>query len=384
MTDQITVAVIGLGWMGAVHSRAYNRLTHHFDDCPRPVLVAVADHAPGRAEAAAARFGARRHCLDWRDLITDPDIDAVSVTVPNFLHREIGCAVLEAGKHLWIEKPVGLSAADATAVAEAAAAHHLRTAVGFNYRAVPAVRAARTLIADGAIGDITHARIRLFSDYAAHPDGALTWRYSRELGGNGVLGDLASHGADLTRFLLGDIDALIADTATFIAQRPEPSAATTGHQLATGGRLGPVENEDYVSAQLRMASGARCVLEASRVSVGEQNSYGFEIHGTRGRVAWDYRRMGELQLAQGDHYTDAPVSDVHVGPGSGDYAAFQPGAANPMSYDDLKVIEMYNFLRAIAGTGPAVATVDDAVASAKTLDAMTDSVATGSWVSLRR
>ena len=57
-------------------------------------------------------------------------IDAVSVTVPNFLHREIGCAVLEAGKHLWIEKPVGLSAADATAVAEAAAAHHLRTAAG--------------------------------------------------------------------------------------------------------------------------------------------------------------------------------------------------------------------------------------------------------------
>ena len=106
-----------------------------------------------------------------------------------------------------------------------------------------------------------------------------------------------------------------------------------------------MENEDYVSCLLRFASGARGVLEASRVAVGEQNNYGFEIHGTKGAVFWDFRRMGELGVSTGTAYQDQPVSTVFVGPAHGDYAAFQPGSATSMGYDDLKVIEAYNFLR---------------------------------------
>ncbi|GAA4393172.1 Gfo/Idh/MocA family protein [Tsukamurella soli] len=379
----LRVAIVGFGWMGRVHAQAYSRVRHHFPDGPaHPELVAIADDVPGRAEAAARQFGVSAAVTDWRAVVADPSIDAVSVTAPNFLHREIGCAVLDSGKHLWIEKPVGLNASDAQAVADAAAANGRQTAVGFNYRNAPAVQEARELIASGGIGSVTHARFRFFSDYAAHPDGALTWRYQRARGGNGVLGDLGSHGADLAWYLLGDVDSLAADTAVFIPQRPEPSGATSGHQLASGGRLGPVENEDYVSAQLRLRSGGRCVLEASRVAVGEQNSYGFEVHGTRGLVRWDYRRMGELELAQGERYQDEPVSAVHVGPGSGDYAAFQPGAANPMSYDDLKVIEAQRFLRSIATGVPEGATVTDAVRSARTLDAMTASIEKGAWVTV--
>ncbi|CAM3094930.1 Gfo/Idh/MocA family protein [Tsukamurella hominis] len=379
----VRVAVIGMGWMGRVHAQAYARVPHHYPDgVAVPVLAAVADDVPGRAEAFAARFGADSAYSDWRDVLGDPSIDAVSVTVPNFLHREIGTAVLDAGKHLWIEKPVGLTEADAAAVAEAAARNDRRTAVGFNYRNAPAVQAARAMIADGRLGSVTHARFRLFSDYAAHPDGALTWRYQRDRGGNGVLGDLGSHGVDLVSYLLGDIDALVADTAIFIPERSEPTGATSGHQLATSGVRGPVENEDYLSAQLRLTSGARCVLEASRVAVGEQNSYGFEIHGTSGMVRWDYRRMGELEASLGDSFQDQPVSTVHVGPGSGDYAAFQPGAANPMGYDDLKVIEAQHFLRSIVTGVPEGATALDAVRSARALDAMTRSVDEGRWVTL--
>ncbi|MCA0156465.1 Gfo/Idh/MocA family oxidoreductase [Tsukamurella sp. M9C] len=379
----VRVAVIGMGWMGRVHAQAYARVPHHYPDgVAVPVLAAVADDVPGRAETFAARFGAASAYTDWRDVLGDPSIDAVSVTVPNFLHREIGVAVLDAGKHLWIEKPVGLTEADAAAVAEAAARNDRRTAVGFNYRNAPAVQAARAMVADGRLGTVTHARFRLFSDYAAHPDGALTWRYQRDRGGNGVLGDLGSHGVDLVSYLLGDIDALVADTAIFIPERSEPTGATSGHQLATSGVRGPVENEDYLSAQLRLTSGARCVLEASRVAVGEQNSYGFEIHGTSGMVRWDYRRMGELEASLGDSFQDQPVSTVHVGPGSGDYAAFQPGAANPMGYDDLKVIEAQHFLRSIVTGVPEGATALDAVRSARALDAMTRSVDEGRWVTL--
>ncbi|MFJ3417468.1 Gfo/Idh/MocA family protein [Streptomyces sp. NPDC086082] len=382
MVTSLGVAVVGFGWMGRVHTQAYARVPHHFPQLTvRPRLVTVAEEVPGRAEQAAEQFGFASTTRDWREVVEDPRVQAVSITAPNFLHREIGVAMAEAGKHIWIEKPVGLSTADASAVADAVSKAGVQGAVGFNYRNAPAVEAARDLIASGELGTVTHIRVRLFSDYAAHPDGALTWRYELERGGHGVLGDLASHGADLARHLLGDIASLAADTAIFLPQRSRPTGATAGHALATGGELGPVENEDYVNCLLRFASGARGVLEASRVSVGEQNNYGFEVHGTKGAVFWDFRRMNELAVSRGTSYQDQPVTTVYVGPGDGEFGAFQPGAANAMGYDDLKVIEAYRFLRSVAEGVPYGATLTDAVRSAAVVDAMVRSVETGTWVS---
>ncbi|MFF7734411.1 Gfo/Idh/MocA family oxidoreductase [Streptomyces sp. NPDC007984] len=381
MVDTLGVAVIGFGWMGRVHTQAYARVRHHYPRLPLvPELVTVAEEVPGRAEEAAAQFGFASTSRDWREVAADPRVRAVSITAPNFLHREIGVAMAEAGKHIWIEKPVGLTAEDAGAVADAVARAGVQGAVGFNYRNAPAVEAARELISSGEIGTVTHVRIRLFSDYAAHPESALTWRYERERGGSGVLGDLASHGVDLARHLLGDITSLTADTAVFLPQRARPAGATAGHSRATGGELGPVENEDYVSCLLRFASGARGVLEACRVSVGEQNNYGFEVHGTKGAVFWDFRRMNELGVSRGTTYQDQSVTTVHVGPGHGEFAAFQPGAANAMGYDDLKVIEAYRFLRSVAEGTPYGATLTDAVHGAAALDAMARSAQSGSWV----
>ncbi|MGA6158968.1 Gfo/Idh/MocA family protein [Stenotrophomonas sp. NPDC087984] len=381
MVSTLGVAVVGFGWMGRVHTQAYVRLPHHFPQLSvRPELVAVADEVPGRAEEAAGRYGFATAARDWHEVAADPRVQAVSIAAPNFLHREIGIAMARAGKHIWIEKPVGLTADDARAVAAAVAEAGVQGAVGFNYRNAPAVQTARAMIAAGEIGTVTHARVRLFSDYAAHPEGALTWRYERARGGSGVLGDLASHGVDLARFLLGEIDALTADTAVFVPERARPTGATAGHTRATGGELGPVENEDYVSCLLRFASGARGVLEACRVSVGEQNTYGFEIHGTKGALFWDFRRMGELGVSHGTAYQDQPVSTVYIGPGHGEYAAFQPGAANSMGYDDLKVIEAYHFMRSIAEDTAYGATLDDAVHSATVLDAVARSAERGTWV----
>ncbi|MFK4100545.1 Gfo/Idh/MocA family protein [Streptomyces sp. NPDC019531] len=380
MVDALGVAVVGFGWMGRVHTQAYARVPHHYPGLVlRPRLVTVAEDVPGRAEEAAAQFGFASTTRDWREVTADPRVQAVSITAPNFLHREIAVAMAEAGKHIWIEKPVGLTVEDARAVADTAADSGVQSAVGFNYRNAPAVEAARELIASGDIGTVTHVRVRLFSDYAAHPKGALTWRYERERGGSGVLGDLASHGADLARFLLGDIVSVTADTAIFVPERARPTGATAGHTLATG-ELGPVENEDYVNCLLRFASGARGVLEACRVSVGEQNNYGFEVHGTKGAVFWDFRRMGELGISRGTAYQDQPVNTTYVGPGSGEFGAFQPGAANAMGYDDLKVVEAYRFLRSIAEGTPHGATLRDAVHSAAVVDAMSRSAESRSWV----
>ncbi len=340
--EALGVAVAGFGWMGRVHTQSYLRVPHHFPQLGvRPELIAVADEVPGRAAGAAEQYGFAAAVLVWRDLATDPRIRAVSITAPNFLHRELGVALARAGKHIWIEKPVGLDADDARAVADAVRLAGVQGAVGFNYRNAPAVAAAREMIVGGELGTVTHARFRLFSDYAAHPEGALSWRFERARGGSGVLGDLAAHGVDLVRYLLGDIESLVADSAIFVPPRPRPTGATAGHTRAAGGEPGPVENEDYVSSQLRLVSGARVVLEASRVAVGEQNNYGFEVHGTRGAVFWDFRRMGELGVSLG---------------------------------------EAYHFLRSVVDGKPYGSTLADAVHSATILDAMARSVESRAWV----
>jgi predicted dehydrogenase len=373
------VAVIGYGWMGRLHAQAYSRLRHHYPELPAARLIAVADPETDRQADAIRRFGFERSVADWRELLDDPAVEAVSVTAPNHWHRQIATAAAAAGRHVWVEKPVGLTAADALAVASAIKSAGVQSCVGFNYRSAPAVQHARDLIADGSLGTVTHARFRLFSDYAGHPRGALSWRFERARGGTGVLGDLASHGVDLVRFLLGEVDDVIADTAIFIAQRPRPEGVGSHYAIAEGGQAGEVENEDYLCSMLRTSAGARVVLEASRVAVGDQNNYGLEIHATKGLLRWDFRRMGELEVSTGDSYASQPVTTVFAGPGHGDYAAFQPGAAIAMSYDDLKVIEAAAFVASVADGKPHGATAEDAAASAQVLEAMTRSARTGRW-----
>ena len=174
----------------------------------------------------------------------------------------------------------------------------MQGAVGFNYRNAPAVAAARELIDAGELGTITHARFRLFSDYAAHPEGALSWRFERERGGSGVLGDLASHGVDLARYLLGDIDVPRRRHRDLPARAgPADRRDRRAHAAPPAASWARWRTRTTSTSLLRFASGARGVLEASRVSVGEQNNYGFEIHGTKGAVFWDFRRMSELGVS---------------------------------------------------------------------------------------
>jgi predicted dehydrogenase len=378
--SSLGVAVIGHGWMGRLYAQAYLRLRHHYPQLPAARLIGVAEPEADRPDEAVSRFGFERSVADWPELLDDPAVEAVSVTAPNHLHRQIATAAAAAGRHVWVEKPVGLTAADALAVASTIKNAGVQSCVGFNYRNVPAVHHAKDLIAGGSLGTVTHARFRLFSDYAGHPHGALSWRFERAQGGTGVLGDLASHGVDLVRYLLGEVDEVIADTAIFIGRRPRPTSADSHYALAEGGPTAGVENEDYVCSMLRTTAGARVVLEASRVAVGDQNNYGLEIHATKGLVRWDFRRMGELEVSTAGGYASQPVTTVFAGPGHGDYAAFQPGAALAMSYDDLKVIEAAGFFASIADGKPPGATVEDAVASAQVLEAMTQSARTGRWI----
>jgi len=380
--SRIGVAVIGYGWMGKAHSQGYLRTAHHYPNLPGVDMVAVAEPEADRQEDAKQRYGFQRAVTDWRDLLTDSSIQAVSITAPNAFHRELGIAFAEAGKHIWIEKPVGLSSADSRAVADAVKAAGVQSAVGFNYRNAPAVEYARQLIADGALGEITHARFRFFSDYSGHPMGPLSWRFEKELGGPGVLGDLVSHAADLVRYVVGDIASLVGETAIFIKERPLPSGAGSHFDIAEGGPMGPVKNEDIAMALMRTSNGVRVVLEASRIAVGDQNNYGFEVHGTKGLVRWDFRRMGELEVGYGTKYANQMMETMYVGPDQGEFGIFQPGAGIAMSYDDTKVIEAARFIESIVTGTPRGSQVEDAAIAARVLDAMIESAAERRWIDL--
>jgi predicted dehydrogenase len=380
----INVGIVGFGWMGQVHARALTRVQQHYPGLGAvPRLVAVADPAEdGRLDNARNVFGVQATTPEWKELVVRDDIDLVCVAGPNYTHRDVAVAAAERGKHLWIEKPAGRNLAETVEIADAIAAAGVASAVGFNYRNVPAVELARDLVASGRIGDVRHARVQLLGDYCAHPDGALTWRFVRELAGSGVIGDLASHGLDLAEFVVGPIQAVLAEASTFIPERPQAIGASSHFSRGADGPRSAVENEDHVITLLRFASGARGVLEASRASVGEQNSYGFEIHGSTGSLAWDFRRMGELQVCLDQDYQGASWSTHRVGPTDGEAAAFQPDTAIPLSFDDLKVIEAKRLLTSIVTGRPEGATIVDMVSTARLVDATLRSDAEQRWVTL--
>jgi predicted dehydrogenase len=380
----VNVGIVGFGWMGQVHAKALTRVRQHYRDLAAvPRLVAVADPAgDGRLDYAREIFDIESTTADWNELVARDDLDLVCVAGPNYTHRDVAVAAAKSGKHLWVEKPAGRNLAETVEIADAVAAAGVASAVGFNYRNAPAVELARELVGSGRIGEVRHLRVQMLGDYCAHPDGALTWRFVRELAGSGVIGDLASHGLDLAQYVAGPIQAVLAEASTFISERPEAIGAASHFSRGSDGTRLPVENEDHVVALLRFAAGARGVLEASRASVGEQNSYGFEIHGSTGALAWDFRRTGELQVCLDQDYQGASWSTHRVGPADGESAAFQPDTAIPLSFDDLKVIEAKRLLTSIATGRPEGATIADMVATARLVDATLRSNAEQRWITL--
>jgi predicted dehydrogenase len=366
--------------MGAVHSSAYARVRLHYPDCDGvPRLVIAADESEQRAGDFVDRLGYEASTTDWRDVIGHPDVDAVSVTAPNDLHLQVALAAAAAKKHLWIEKPVGRFPHETAEIAAAVESAGVVSVVGFNYRHAPAVRHARHLIATGVLGSIDHFRSQWVAAYAADPRGALSWRFRRDRAGLGILGDLGSHAVDLAQFLLGPIESVTARTATIIAQRPLPAREGTHFDLVEGGELASVENEDVVWSLVRFARGTVGTIEASRVAVGPQARYAFEVHGSKGAVAWDFERMNELALHGPLASGDSGYTRVLMGPEHEPFAHFQPGRGLPMGYDDLKVVEAALFLQSVVDGQQREPGVREALAAASVVAALQRSSSSGAW-----
>jgi predicted dehydrogenase len=378
---EIGIGLLGVGWMGEVHSTSYARVPIHFPDAEgRARLVIAADEVEERAQAAAEKLGYESSTTDWREVIAHPNVDAVSICAPNFMHREMAIAAAEAGKHFWGEKPLGALPEDTVAIERAVEAAGVRTIVGLNYRNPPAVQYAQQLIAEGELGDVNHFRMQFVASYSANPRGALSWRFSRALSGHGILSDLGSHAIDLAMFLCGPIVRTTSTSAILIPERPKVQMGSGTHFSVVEGdvELGPVENEDWCAALVEFESGLKGTIELSRAMVGGDARYWFEVNGTRGAVAWNFERMNELE-----HYRDGGYARELMGPAHPDFARFQPGTGIPMGYDDLKVIEAYRFLQSIADGQQREPGVREIAATARVLDAIARSFTSGAWEEVR-
>ena len=339
------IGLIGTGFMGKAHALAYRSAQAVMGDLPPVRLELLCDTPAPQAARFADQFGFARSTDDWRALVTDPAVDIVSITTPNGLHRDMAIAALEAGKHVWCEKPMALTMDDAIGMADAADRAGTRTQVGYNYIGNPAITHAQRLIADGAIGRIVHVRGWVDEDYQADPELPWTWRAKLAEAGLGTLGDLGCHLVSLLWGLAGPIESLVADIQTVHDTRPLPDGS---------GRRAPVENEDTASALLRFESGVQGTLSTSRSAWGRKNRLGWEIHGTRGMLAHEQERMNELLLYEntGPKATQG-FRTILTGPEHAPYGAFVPAPGHQLGFNDLKTIELAGFLTAIEnGTRP--------------------------------
>ncbi|HXS72290.1 MAG TPA: Gfo/Idh/MocA family oxidoreductase [Patescibacteria group bacterium] len=379
---EIGVGVIGFGWMGQAHSRAYRDIPVYYGDSGiRPRLAAVADNVPARLDLARDNFGFGWGTLDWHELIDRDDVDVVDITAPNALHQEIAEAAAAAGKHIFCEKPVGISP-EATAAIERAGRHAgIISGCGYNYRWAPLVQYTHQLIGDGRLGELTHYRGRFFSMYGRDRLGLLSWRFIQDEAGYGVLSDIMSHAIDMAQYMCGPIRRVVATKETFVKERPLPVPGTGTHydRGKPGDPTGAVTNEDYVGALVEFENGVRGTLEADRSIFGPQSSMAFELNGSKGAASWDHETLNQLQLYLPEEQPTDGFIEVLGGGSFPNQGAIVPGGGNSIGYEDMKLIEALEFLRSVEAGRQHQPGFVDALANQSVAAAMARSFASERW-----
>ncbi|MFF0739983.1 Gfo/Idh/MocA family protein [Streptomyces sp. NPDC004111] len=348
------IGMVGYSFMGAAHSQGWRTVGRVFDLPVRPVLAAVCGRDSAAVRAMADRHGWAAAETDWRRLIARDDVHIVDICTPGDSHAEIALAALAAGKHVLCEKPLANTVEEAEAMAEAAqqarAAGQLAM-VGFNYRRVPALAYARTLIAEGRLGTLRHLRLGYLQDWLVDPLAPLGWRLQRERAGSGALGDLGAHIVDLAQYLAGEpVVGVSALTETFVRMRPDPEAEGREGVPAEG----EVTVDDAALFTGRLASGALVSFEATRMAAGRKNALRLELNGEKGSLAFDLERLNELSFH--DHTEPAGTAGFRrilvTEPGHPYLEAWWP-PGHALGYEHTFVHQARDLLTAVArGTDP--------------------------------
>jgi len=248
MKTDFRVALVGCGLIGKKRAACLD---------PKQIVV-CSDVNLSRAEELAQNVGARA-TADFREAITNNDVDLVIVATINCALTEVSRAAIDAGKHVLVEKPAGVSPQQVGEVADAASARNVRVRVGFNHRFHPALRKARELVDSGAIGPLMFLRARYGHGGRLGYD--REWRADPKLSGGGELIDQGVHLIDLAGWFLGEFT------------RVEGHAATCFWNM-------PVDDNAFLS--LRTAAGQTAWLHASCTEW--KNMFSFEIYGRTGKL----------------------------------------------------------------------------------------------------
>lgn len=366
---EIGVGIIGTGFMGRAHALAYRAAAVTFPELRRPVLIAVADVDAGAAEAAAAQFGFRRWTADWRSLVDDPSIAIVSITTPTLLHREMALAAIAAGKHVHCEKPIAPDAAAGAEMTATANAAGIVTQLGFNYLKNPLLAYARELIETGEIGEVTNFRGIHAEDFMADADVPHSWRTDRA-GGGGAIADIGSHIIAMARYLVGPIVSVNAGFDTVVGSRPTTQG---GHERR------PVEVDDIARLTVRFARGCGGSIEASWVASGRNMQLAFEISGSKGAIAFTQERLNELLLYRAGERRSSGFIRIETGPQHPPYGRFCVAPGHQLGFNDLKTIEMADFLAAIDGGPRRGPDFGEGLEVQRVVDAALASGRSGSW-----
>ncbi len=355
MQSELGLAMIGSGFMGRLHSLAFTILPSFYADLPRIRRRVIVDVSDAAASRGADAFGYDSSSTDWRAAIDRDDIDIVDIVTPNDSHREIAEYALSKGKHVICEKPIALTAAEAAEMARLAAQAKVVTMAAFNYRKCLAIKQAKKLVDEGAIGEPLTFRGLYLQDWAMPEGLPWSWRFGKAQAGSGSLGDIGSHALDLAVYLVGDISEVVSMTRTVVPSRPRPDAHAVFNPTAAASRANdmvPVDVDDCAMAMFRFRNGALGTLEATRFASGRKNYLDFELSGTKGSIAFNWERSTELLYCSASDRADVQgFRTIVTGP-------LQPGGENfwPIpgigtAYIETQVTQLGDFVRAVRDGG---------------------------------
>ena len=335
---ELTIGLIGTGFMGKTHVYGFAIADRVFELPYRLKLVSVADVSEELAQSAALSLGFESATSNWMDLINDKDLDLISITSPNVFHKEMAIAALNAGKHVYCEKPLAPTLEDSEEMVHVAGQSEGKTQVGFNYLSNPMIVVARDLIKSGELGDIMSFRGIHAEDYMSDPESSYTWRHD-PIGG-GVLGDLGSHILATAEFLLGPISEVLGDCVTVIPSRK-----------AENGERREIIVDDISRSYLKFATGVTGSIEASWLATGRKMQHDFEVHGTLGSISYSQERLNELHFfSRKDNSGLQGFRKIEASPEHEPYGRFCVAPGHQLGFNDLKAIEISKFVKAIEGT----------------------------------
>ncbi|MFD0961159.1 Gfo/Idh/MocA family protein [Paenibacillus chungangensis] len=383
--NNVRIGMIGYKFMGKAHSNAYRATPMFFPDAWKPEMKVICGRDAALLEQARAQFGWEEAVTDWRELVQRDDVDLIDINAPSNVHKAIAIAAAEAGKHVFCEKPLALTLADAKEMLTAAEQAGVKHMIGFNYRFAPAVQLARKLIQQGRLGRIHHFRAVFLQDWIMDPSFPLVWRLDKEVAGSGSHGDLGAHLIDMARYLVGEFREVVGMSETFVKQRPA-AAAMTGLSAKgdVASELGEVTVDDATLFMARFACGALGSFEATRFAGGHRCTNAFEVNGSKGSIKFDFERMNELQVFFTDDAEDVQGFRrvLATDPAHAYMDAWWP-PGHTIGYEHTFTHEVLELMKALEENRQPSPSFADGVKCQEVLEAVERSVSERRWVALQ-